>query len=233
MDDAGKSGRTVLFVSHNMAAVTRLCPRAILIRGGRVVEDGSASSVVSNYLRAGLGTSASRSWDDPDKAPGDERVRLVSVQAITRDGNSQEAMDIRRPIGLQMVFDVLEPGHVLHPNFGLSNDQAIKVFTTIDSESVLAGAPRAPGRYTTTAWIPGNLLSEGVYYVGCALRTPVRKDRPVSERDVIAFNVIDTMEGDSVRSAWAGRMLGVIRPRLDWVTERSATLAADRQVELG
>lgn len=233
MDDAGRSGRTVLFVSHNMAAVTRLCPRAILIKNGRVAEDGVASDVVGHYLRAGLGTSAKKSWDDDSSAPGDERVRLVAVEATTSDGTPQEAMDIRDPIGLRMTFDVLEPGHMLHPNFTLSNEQGITVFTTIDADSVSSGQPRTVGRYTTTAWVPGNLLSESVYYVGAAMRTPVRRDRPFQERDVIAFNVVDTMDGNSARAGWAGRLKGVIRPRLDWQTEHAPCDLDARQREIG
>ena len=50
MEDVGKEGRTVLFVSHNMAAVTRLCQRGILLSDGKIIDDGDAHSIVSSYL---------------------------------------------------------------------------------------------------------------------------------------------------------------------------------------
>src|SRR5437870_6041767 len=50
MQDVGHQGCTVLFVSHNMSAVTRLCPRAILLDGGRIIQDGPSHQVVSTYL---------------------------------------------------------------------------------------------------------------------------------------------------------------------------------------
>src|SRR6266850_572767 len=55
MQDVGRQGRTVLFVSHNMPAVTRLCPRTILLDQGRVLFDGPSSEVVGAYLNSGLG----------------------------------------------------------------------------------------------------------------------------------------------------------------------------------
>ena len=95
MQDVGKEGRTVLFVSHNMQAITRLCPRAILLDDGKILVDGPAHKVVSAYLNSGFGTMASRDWPDPTKAPGRETARLRSVRTRTEDGRVTEAMDIR------------------------------------------------------------------------------------------------------------------------------------------
>ena len=69
MQDVGQHGRTVLFVSHNMPAITRLCERVILLDEGRVLQDGPSYQVVRTYLNSGLGTSAAREWSDPAKAP--------------------------------------------------------------------------------------------------------------------------------------------------------------------
>jgi lipopolysaccharide transport system ATP-binding protein len=70
MDEVGTSGRTVLFVSHNMPAVTRLCTRALLMEEGRIIEEGTAEGIVRSYLNSGTGTSAYREWNDPAAAPG-------------------------------------------------------------------------------------------------------------------------------------------------------------------
>ncbi|MCS6926686.1 MAG: ABC transporter ATP-binding protein, partial [Candidatus Binatia bacterium] len=53
MQDVGQQGRTVLLVSHNMSAVTRLCERAVLLHQGQVIQDGPAHQVVSTYLNSG------------------------------------------------------------------------------------------------------------------------------------------------------------------------------------
>ena len=70
-----------------------------------------------------------------------------------------------------------------------------------------------------TAWIPGNLLSERTYYVTIAVRTPKRKYRPFQEKDAAAFQVVDSMSGDSVRGSWVGRLEGAVRPALEWESD--------------
>jgi len=69
MQDVGQQGRTVLFVSHNMQAITRLCKRTILLDEGKIIADGPSHKVVGVYLNSGRGTTASREWPDPTNAP--------------------------------------------------------------------------------------------------------------------------------------------------------------------
>src|SRR5438094_366500 len=98
MHDVGHQGRTVLFVSHNMPAITRLCARTILLDEGSVLHDGPSHQVVSAYLNSGLGTTAAREWPDPAKAPGGEVARLRAVRVRTEEGRITDVVDIRRPV---------------------------------------------------------------------------------------------------------------------------------------
>ena len=219
METVGREGRTVLFVSHNLAAVTRLCSRGVLLSAGKIIADGDAPTVVSTYLTSGLGTSAAREWPDDGSAPGNHTVKLRSVRIVDVNGKVAEGVDIRNSLGIQMEFDVLKSGQILMPYFQLKNEQGITVFSTIDQDIQWHSKARFPGRYTSTAWVPGNLLSEGTLYVLAAMRTKHRRYRPFLVPDVVAFNVIDTMEGGTVRGNWAGRLAGAVRPMLDWTTE--------------
>ncbi|MFQ5609033.1 MAG: polysaccharide ABC transporter ATP-binding protein [Woeseiaceae bacterium] len=222
MEDVGKEGRTVLFVSHNMAAITRLCRRGILLSAGSVIADGETHEVVSHYLTSGLGTAATREWPDIDDAPGDESVRLRSVRVTDQDGATTEGIDIRHPVGIVMEYEVLKGEEPLMPYLSLTNEEGVIIFSSIDQEFEWHSKPRSPGRYVSTAWIPGNLLSEGMVYVSVAMRTQHRKYRPFQVGDTVAFNVIDRMEGGSARGEWVGRLTGAVRPKLDWTTSRSA-----------
>jgi lipopolysaccharide transport system ATP-binding protein len=219
MEDVGRRGRTVLFVSHNMTAVTRLCERAILVAEGRIQKDGAASDVVSAYLLSSLSTTARRAWPDPGTAPGTDVARLRSVRVRTEEGTTADVVDIRRPVGLEIVFDVLQPGHILVPAFSLFTESAIVAFTTIDLDPEWRQRSRPVGRFVSTAWVPGNLLAEGTLLVsvGLAVHSP-----PVShffEANVVAFQVVDINEGDSARGDWDGNVRGVVRPLLQWTTE--------------
>ncbi|MCL4552153.1 MAG: ABC transporter ATP-binding protein, partial [Candidatus Marsarchaeota archaeon] len=219
MGDVAKEGRTVFFVSHNMPAVTRLCQRTILMDEGRVLVDGSSHQVVGTYLRAGLGTMASREWPDLAKAPGNDVVRLRAVRVRTEDGQTTDAVDIRRPIGVEMEFDVLKPGHVLVPNCHFFNEEGLYLFVTSDLDPEWRRRPRPSGRFSSTAWIPSNFLTEGSLVVGTAVSTMDPVIVHFYERDAVAFQVIDSLDGDSARGDFAGAVPGVIRPLLQWTTQ--------------
>lgn len=225
MESVGKSGRTVLFVSHNMAAVSRLCQRAFLLKAGQIIGDDDATSIVSRYLTAGHGTTAIRKWEDPAAAPGDKVARLRGICTTTSEGDGQAAIDVRQPVGLKMEFDVLEEGHILLPYYDIYNDDGVRAFTSIHNDPDWHNRPRPCGPYKVTAWIPGNLLNEGTYYIRVTLRTPARKYSPFSERDAIAFTVFDRAEGDSSRGEWVGKLPGTVRPALEWDTEYPAALS--------
>ncbi len=233
MQDVGQQGRTVLFVSHSMPAVTRLCPRVIMLNEGKLLRDGAVDEVVHAYLHAGRGTTAMREWRDASKAPGDEVVRLDAVRVKGRDGSVNESVDIRNDVGLEMEYEVLEAGHHLMPYFTLFNEEGIIVFSTIDMDPDWRNRKRPTGRFNSTAWIPGNLLTEGTYYVRATMRGTDRKKRRIDEREVVAFNVMDTVEGDSARGDWVGRMQGVVRPLLEWETDyRSGVGQAESKAKL-
>lgn len=219
MQEVGQQGRTVLFVSHNILAITRLCPRTILLDEGGVLMDAPSYQVMRSYLSSGIGTSAAREWSDLSSAPGNEVVRLRAVSVRTEDGLITEAIDIRKPIGIEMEYEVLTPARVLTPNYHFYNEEGVCVFVASDKDPAWKGKPRPNGSYKSTAWVPGNLLSEGTLIVGVAVSTMDPVIVHFYERDAVAFQVIDSMDGDSARGDFAGPVPGVIRPLLHWATE--------------
>lgn len=146
-------------------------------------------------------------------------VRLRIARVRTEDGATAETVDIRRPVGLEMVFDVREPGHVLSPHFMLTTEAGVVAFTTLDLDPDWRGRPRQVGRFTSTAWVPANLLAEGVILASVGLR----EDEPLIPhffaQDVIAFQVVDTGAGNSARGDWDGNVPGLVRPLLKWTTQ--------------
>jgi lipopolysaccharide transport system ATP-binding protein len=140
------------------------------------------------------------------------------VRVRTEHGEITEVVDIRRRIGIEMEFEVLRSGHVLAPYMSLHNEKSECVFTTTDLDPEWRRRPRPAGRYVSTAWIPGNLLPEGTFCVGANLATHDPYSKQFAERDAVAFNVVDSMDGDSARGDWASHWAGVVRPVLQWTT---------------
>jgi lipopolysaccharide transport system ATP-binding protein len=218
MQDVGQQGRTVLFVSHNMPAITRLCERVILLDDGKVLRDGPSHKVVSAYLNSGLGTTAAREWPDPAKAPGGEVARLRAVRVRTEDGLITDVVDIRQPVGIEMEYEVLRAGYKMFAHIHLYNEEGVQVFSAHDVDPAWRQRPRPAGCWTSTAWIPGNLLSEGTMFIGVGLGTIDSAIGIFYEADTVAFQVIDSLDGNSARGDYAGKMVGIVRPLLKWDT---------------
>ncbi|HQT93684.1 MAG: ABC transporter [Acidobacteria bacterium 21-70-11] len=219
METVGREGRTVVFVSHSMSAITRLCQRGLLLDAGRVVLDGSAGQAAATYMRSDLGTTAARRWDDTDWAPGDGTVRLRAVCVRTREGAVTDVVDIGAPVAVEIEYDVLRPGEVLVPNLHFFNEDGTCVFILHDSDPAWRRRGRPVGRYTSKAWIPGNLLAEGTLVVGAAVSTHDPLVIHLYERDAVAFQVVDNSATVSARGDYAGFMPGVVRPLVPWETD--------------
>jgi lipopolysaccharide transport system ATP-binding protein len=218
MEQIGREGRTVLFVSHNLTALARLCPRAILLEHGAVSEDGPAHQVVHNYLRSDLATRGSRVWPE-SSAPGNEVVRLISLRARRTDGSIADSIDIREPVSIEVELEVLQSGHVLVPNFHVFNEDGLELFIAQDLDPAWRRRPRPAGRYRASAHVPGDFWNDGTIMIGVAVSTMDPVIVHVYEPDAIGFDVIDSFSPDSARGDYTGPMPGAIRPVLRWTNE--------------
>ena len=224
MEDVGSEGRTVFFVSHNMQAVTRLCKRVVSLNSGEVVADGPAHDIVAAYMHEGSSSAAERSWKDIDSAPGGEVARLTRVRVKDENDQTAASVDIRTAVGFEMTFEVIRDGYTLLPHFKLANDQGILAFTTVDVDPKWRKKKRPKGWYTATAWVPGNLLAEGDFFIHAAMTTLEPQTLPqFHEKEAVSFRVVDPMEGDSARGDWAMDLRGLVRPLLRWETEYGGT----------
>jgi lipopolysaccharide transport system ATP-binding protein len=221
MEDLSESGRTVVFVSHQMQAVAQLCDRAIWLDHGRVEREGPASDVVAEYLQAGYGAGSRREWADRATAPGNDLVRLRSVRVV-QDGEERGAVDVREPVGIEIRIEVLRPGEPIFPKIKVYDSRGDVAFNAMDTSARWLD-PSRPGEYVTTAWIPGNYLNEGLTTVDVSIATisaPKLRNQ-ASGRSAVAFHVQDPAEGDSARGLFTGQWQGVVRPMLEWTTEES------------
>ena len=219
MEELGSSGRTVIFVSHQLPAVAQLCDRAIHIAGGRIVDDGPAAAVIAKYLHQAHSAGTERVWE-PDAAPGDDLARILAVRVLPHDEMPPGVVDVRRPIGIEIVFRVLRDGKPLFPKIKALDGEGAIAFNAMDTDARWH-RPSAPGDYAVTAWIPGNLMNEGSVIVEaaiCSIDFP-KLEHHAAVYQAISFEVLDPGEGDSARGVFAGQWRGVVRPLLEWTIE--------------
>jgi lipopolysaccharide transport system ATP-binding protein len=230
MSEIGQGGRTIVFVSHSMPAILRLCDRAILLDHGRVVIDGPTHEVVRRYLESGPGRTSSREWTDPATAPGDDVARLKSVRVVPEGGGPAEEIDIRRPIDIEVEYWTEAPGD-LRPSVNLHfyNDEGVCLFINNDwNDREWWTSSRRPGLVRSVCHIPGNFLAEGRVVVTAVVSTYNPTIVHAQERDAIAFVVVDRSEGDGTRGEFANDYPGVVRPLLDWDVEQVSGIVQAR-----
>ena len=219
MHEIRGQGRTILFVSHDMAAIARLCKRVVLLENGRITSDGGPHKVIQHYLSSSLKTGAAREWTNQQEAPGDEVVRLRRVRVRDEAGETIPVVDIRKPFGIELTYEVLAEGHALVPVIEFYNEEGTELFSTHDTNAEWRRLARPRATYTSTVWIPGNLLAEGSFvgHVSIMSHFPATVLHAY-QRNAVAFQVVDSPAGDSARGDYIGPMPGVIRPLLNWKT---------------
>ena len=141
MQKTAKTGRTVLFVSHNMAAVQSLCSRVILLERGRLAADGEPDRAVSLYLSDAQNKSciALDEWTDRITS-GEARI----MQLLITDENGSPTTDLSLGSGVRFEFDVKFHGAIRDPTLGMIVHNSL-------------GDPILDMRSTHSAWRPGCL----------------------------------------------------------------------------
>jgi lipopolysaccharide transport system ATP-binding protein len=217
MEDLSGTGRTVLFVSHSMPSVLRLCPRVMLVDGGRLTADGNGSHVVEEYMGKG-GGGAVREWPDPSSAPGDALVRLSSVRVMNEQGHTSPEVDIREPVWVEVAYWNMSDDEDFHPIVSLefSNAEGTHLFTTHANRLDRLPNSRGPTLTHARCKVPGNFLAEGIAFVLAGVVSYQPPTVHAIERDAVAFHVLDPSQGDGVRGTYVGDFPGVVRPMLEW-----------------
>jgi lipopolysaccharide transport system ATP-binding protein len=161
MGEVGQEGRTVLFVSHNMAAITRLCKWGLWLDKGRVASRGTAEEVVAQYFAAGIQALGELNFRERElEAPGSEFIRLLALRIRSDRGEVTASLDSRSPITIEIEYEVLRAAPSLRVGFSLTAHDGTVLFTATDSDDVERDAEhtKAPGTYASVCTIPGNFL---------------------------------------------------------------------------
>ncbi|HEV7571590.1 MAG TPA: ABC transporter ATP-binding protein [Thermoanaerobaculia bacterium] len=212
MSEVSQNGRTVIFVSHNMAAVQNLCSRVLWMAGGRVIEDGDPTRVIGNYLKTTLTTMSQQTWSDPAAAPGNDRVRLRRAAIVPAAAEFEDHFTVRTPLRVEFEYWNMVAGTPLDVAVIIRTEEGYPIFSTSSGPSTGQSFPA--GLYRSSFEIPGDLLNDGVHRVELNIR---RNERQLVYRldDVLVFDVLDSAED---RMGSFGKRVGAVRPPLLWQT---------------
>ena len=218
MGDVAGEGRTVLFVSHNMNMITRLCKRSMLLVDGRISQTGPSDEVVRTYLSKFSNSPAEISWDKPNEAPGDKFAKLHSVKICDEHGIVIERVDIDKPFFIEIAYWNYSKDLKLTAIIHLIDKEGTVLFASNDwNNDKWWNTPRDEGLVISRCQIPANFLSEGLHSVLVAVNNYNPDSMHIFQRDIVSFIVVDQTEGNGVRKHYSGgRWPGVIRPMLEW-----------------
>jgi homopolymeric O-antigen transport system ATP-binding protein len=169
MSAAAQSGRTVLFVSHNMGAISQLCTRAILLEQGRKVSDGSVATVLDDYSRI-VAEHARHAQFAPDLAAP---ISILEIGLENKHGEPTTSFDLAEEIVVVIRYVVREAIEGLQITVELARNTAdvVNSFDTDDLEEI----PRhEPGLYEARYSLPGMFLKAGIYNGRVTSGTPLR-----------------------------------------------------------
>jgi lipopolysaccharide transport system ATP-binding protein len=221
MESVSRQGRTVLFVSHHMPAITTLCSRIVLLEDGRVRADGPTAEVLPLYIQSAAATRGECAWLDLASAPGDDVVRLRAVRVIS-EGVVTGDVPIDKELVMEIEYEVLKEGVQLMSAVYLTTAAGVGVLSTINAPSACLqedewfAKPRFVGRYCSRCTLPANFLNDGVYRVSPVLVSDGLYTH-VYAKEVVEFMVHET---GAMRKEFRATWLGVVRPRTVWHTEQ-------------
>lgn len=212
-DVARDSGRTILFVSHNLATVSRLCHRAILLQRGRVECDGPAIATVEDYLRRDASHATAFVPDRPPPA----QASAILERADLDSGRSEPAASPTDTVVLALRYRVTRRVDNLRVGFRLqSGDGTVILTSTNIDRACLEGRPSSidPGTYVARCRIPAHFLNRGHYYLTLASDIPNQQLNFFHE-NALALQIDPALDH---RPTLADDRLGVIAPELPWET---------------
>ena len=211
MRGAALEGRTVLFVTHSMAAAAQLCDRGLWIDSGELAAIGEMEKLIADYLSSDSPLLAQRIWTDLDEAPGDDRVRLLEAK-VEQSGRLATVVDINQPTVLTLRFAVLRSCRNLIAGVNLFDAAGTCLFASADwrPNNLLAG------EYTSEVTLPAHLLAEGTTRVLAQLVFYDPRCESVVLPDALSFVAVDSKHPRSVRGHYKGAWPGIVRVALDW-----------------
>jgi lipopolysaccharide transport system ATP-binding protein len=219
MNDEVKSGKTVLFVSHNTSMVMQVCTKCILMDRGTLLAQGSPQAIVEQYISKDMQIHSERMWNVANAPYSPERdFRMWSIRLFNKNGDQETRFDVKEPIIVEMVWDSLTGKYPINVHIYVWHESGVCAFVSMDNlSSPWQESPAKRGRYKTYCEIPSELLNEGMYTIEYLLCTRPTTTEYVTVKDAVSFYVIDDMENLGVRGNWSREWFAsVFRPRLGW-----------------
>jgi lipopolysaccharide transport system ATP-binding protein len=232
MGDVARQGRTVIFVSHNMDAIRRLCGRGVWLDGGSVRVNDTAEHCVTRYLTQGLREGGRVEFNPPHAFANRMPALLHSVQIEDTAGKVASHFSCRSPIRVRIEWEAVERLYKPRIGFVLMDGTGLEIFCALDAES-WRGEWLTPDRRVSSCVIPGQLLNEGEFMLDVGADSPKGHDFTLSRTGaILRFELEDDMTLPNKYYGEEGfrdtRWYGVLLPNIPWQQEPVAAATTEK-----
>jgi lipopolysaccharide transport system ATP-binding protein len=212
MSQVSRSGRTILFVSHNMAAISRLCSRTLVLERGHCVFDGNVQSAIDRYLASSSAAGWRFDLASCTTRTGSQRGRLTEILFVDEEGNAAPTASMGDGFNVLLRFTCSERISGLVFGIVVSDSMGNRVFRVQTDEACGSELPPWEGEGEIRCHIAELPLVAGVYQVSLGMSS--RGENLDHITDVASFNVA---EADVFGSGKAPtRFGGPVFVRSDW-----------------
>ncbi len=223
MQELIRSGRTVLFVSHNRTTVEQICDRAMELDRGRLVSIGATSQVVDHYAAMDITPQADSNAYASYEPEGDKSACIREIAVLTADGNCSGEIELAEPMRIRIGYDLNEDVSGAHVFCRIETPEGVTVLGSGDADyDPTHLGLRRRGTYNAEFQVEGGLIEAGNYRLSVSIGVPYEKnmDRRV---DAVQFRVVDR---SSRRRAWYQQTRpGLVGREFPWIYEGRAPFA--------
>jgi lipopolysaccharide transport system ATP-binding protein len=203
-DVSQKGGRTVLFVSHNMAAVKSLCNKAVVLQNGVTLYEGEVNLAISKHLMGVTEFQNKRAFVSEHE---NDIFQLIEIEVRVKDSTILQSPDEFDQIELVTKIKIKKNAEGLRVVFVLKNEEGDAIFTFSHPDGMLD-----TGINNIVCTLPKSFLNVGSYFLDFYLNFK-RRETLYVEKDILYFNI---QEGVRDLGVWMGRDYGIIKPVFEW-----------------
>ncbi|MGQ1787117.1 ABC transporter ATP-binding protein [Saccharicrinis sp. GN24d3] len=206
-DVSTNDGRTVLFVSHNMAAVQRLCPKSIILKQGQKVGEGQTSEIVPIYLEQNRENMAEGVLN---RTPQQIEPFIEKIELFNSNNENTSALLFGEPFSVRLTISAKKEFDNIEPLIAINTLDDHRIFTAISSDQKVAYSIKGDKLSITTNF--AEQLTPGQYKLIFALRSGRNKSYDLL-MDAMKLNVSELVHLNTVPNE---KVLGFIRPQPQW-----------------
>jgi lipopolysaccharide transport system ATP-binding protein len=228
MLDLSNQGRTLLFVSHDMDAVNRICNRAIRMSHGKIVSDSSINDlsmhknsvmdITRDYLRSGSKYTPEKKWLTKDSPVFSDCVQLNKVRIMDENNKVKSNFDLSENIIFDIDFTIIKETLPINVHIYLKDSSGKVILVSMDNHSWSSLAIRPAGRYIEQCIVRAPMLNSSDYSMDIEFWSGQNLDNRMIVRSIVSFEVTeDPSIYPRVRGNWSNEWPNaLIRPQLEW-----------------